>query len=161
MSYFTRPVAPISVDFLRIGGATANLPADPIITITGTPSNTNATVSSNELTLPSGSHWRIEVSNQAITNDDSNYSELHYVDIYDVNAASNIGFSGIISESNPGPGTGYLTRGRTTACALILNSDISTSITLRFQILGDSGDFKTSSDDLKIYGIVKIMELPV
>ncbi|MGA1706758.1 MAG: hypothetical protein ACO39X_06925 [Candidatus Nanopelagicaceae bacterium] len=160
MTYATRPVAPIAVDFLRLGAATGNLPANPILTITGTPTNTNATVSSNQITLPAGSHWRIEASNQAITSQDSNYSELFFLDIYDVNAASNVGFAGVISESIPGTNTGYLTRGRATACAFILSSDISTSMTLRLQIIAPSGELRTSTDGLKLYGIVKIMELP-
>ncbi len=160
MTYSTRPVAPFSVDFLRLGAAPGNLPTDPILTITGSTPNTNATVASNQITLPAGSHWRIEASNQAVTSQDSNYSELFFLDIYDVNAAANVGFAGVISESIPGTDTGYLTRGRATACALILNSDISTSITLRVQIIAPSGNLKTSSDGLKLYGIVKIMELP-
>jgi hypothetical protein len=148
------------VDFLRLYAASGNLPADPILTITGSTPNTNATVSSNEITLPAGSHWRIEASNQAVTSQDSNYSELFYLDIYDVNASANVGFAGILSESIPGTNTGYLTRGRATACAFILNSDISTSMTLRVQIIATAGNLKTSADDLKLYGIVKIIELP-
>jgi hypothetical protein len=160
MTYHTRPVAPFSVDFLRLYAASGNLPADPILTITGSTPNTNATVSSNEITLPAGSHWRIEASNQAVTSQDSNYSELFYLDIYDVNAAANVGFAGILSESIPGTNTGYLTRGRATACAFILNSDITTSMTLRVQIIATAGNLKTSGDALKLYGIVKIIELP-
>lgn len=164
MTFLSRPIAPFKTDFLRIGysGALTN---NPILTLSGSLDNTSATLASNQVTLYSGSHWRIEFSNSIIWVASGSRDELHYTYIYDVTASDVIGTKGTLSEiPNTTPSdTGYLTRGRTTACALILSSDISTSKSLRFQVEGNASDFNVmdGTDQTRFqYGIVKVMELP-
>tara|TARA_R100000388_G_scaffold65912_1_gene47879 strand:+ start:1811 stop:2263 length:453 start_codon:yes stop_codon:yes gene_type:complete len=149
MTNIMRKAIPIAVDFLRLS-YTGTPGANPILTLSGSLDNTSATFSGNEFTLYSGSHWRIEASQQVL---DVAVSDTYYLDIYSTTNAQAVGFHGIMS-------TSQLIRGRATSCAMILSSDISTSETFRIQVTADSGDLSASSDELDAYGILKIMELP-
>lgn len=164
MTFVGRPIAPFKTDFLRIG-YTGALTNNPVLTLTGTLDNTSATLSSNQVTLYSGSHWRIEFSNAIIFIAPGSRDEVHYAYIYSTTDSAIIGTKGTLTEcpDTTPSGTGYLTRGRATACALVLDSDISTSKTIQFQIEGNSTDFDVmdaASETRFQYGIVKIMELP-
>lgn len=149
MTNIMRKAIPVAVDFLRLS-YTGTPGANPILTLSGSLDNTRATLSGNEFTLYSGSHWRIEASPQAL---DISVSDTYYLDIYSTTNTQTVGFGGIMSTST-------LIRGRATACAMILSGDISTSETYRIQVTADSGDLIASTDLLNSYGILKIMELP-
>lgn len=149
MTNIMRKAVPVAVDFLRLS-YTGTPGANPILTLSGSLDNTRATLSGNEFTLYSGSHWRIEASPQAL---DISVSDTYYLDIYSTTNTQTVGFGGIMSTST-------LIRGRATACAMILSGDISTSETYRIQVTADSGDLIASTDLLNSYGILKIMELP-
>jgi hypothetical protein len=149
MTNIMRKSVPVAVDFLRLS-YTGTPGANPILTLSGSLDNTSATLSGNEFTLYSGSHWRIEASPQALN---ISVSDTYYLDIYSTTNTQTVGFGGIMSTST-------LIRGRATACAMILSGDISTSETYRIQVTADSGDLIASTDLLNSYGILKIMELP-
>ena len=149
MTNIMRKSVPVAVDFLRLS-YTGTPGANPILTLSGSLDNTSATLSGNEFTLYSGSHWRIEASPQVL---DISVSDTYYLDIYSTTNTQTVGFGGIMSTST-------LIRGRATACAMILSGDISTSETYRIQVTADSGDLIASTDLLNSYGILKIMELP-
>ena len=164
MTYQARQVAPFKVDFLRLGysGTMVN---NPIMELSGSLDNTRATLSNDEITLYSGSHWRIEFSNQLIRNASGVRDFLFKAQVYSVTDSQVLGTEGelsVVPQSSPSD-TGYLTRGRCTACALVLNGDISTSKVIRLQIEGLASRLTalTASDWTRVqYGIVKIMELP-
>lgn len=164
MTYQARQVAPFKVDFLRqeYSGAMVN---NPVMELSGSLNNTRATLSSNQITLYSGSHWRIEFGNQLIRGASGVRDFLFKSQIYSVTDGVVIGTEGelsLVPQSSPAD-NGYLTRGRCTACALVLNSDISTSKVIQFQIEGLASRLTalTASDWTRVqYGIVKIMELP-
>ena len=144
-----RKAVPIAVDFLRLS-YTGTPGANPIFTLSGSLDNTSATLSSDEITLYAGSHWRIEASQQVL---DIAVSDTYYLEIYSITNSQSVGFGGVMSTSTT-------IRGRATACALILSGDISTSETYRIQVIADDGDLTASTDQLDAYGILKIMELP-
>ena len=167
MTFLSRPVAPFKVDALRATYSGAMV-TNPVIQLSGTLTNTRATVSGNEVTLYSGSHWRIEVSNSVIgaaVRDFGTNSE-----IYSITDGGTIGTPGNCGafKNNTPTNNDYLTKGRSTACALVLNSDISTSKTLNFRILGPAAkllafvpNYDPSDTGYRYnYGIIKIMELP-
>lgn len=163
MTYFRRPIAPFKVDFIRIDVGPNPLTNDPILPLSGSPTHTNATRSGNEITVYSGSHWRIELSQVAIRA--ANVDLGAYAEIYSVTDSAITGTRGVLGAlpGTPPSNTQYLTQGRATACALILNSDITTSKTLRFQLdaLASNLFLETRTDrSYQNYGIVKILELP-
>lgn len=185
MTFIARPVAPLKVDFLKLdytgatSGTSGSAPltvANPIYSISGSIINTRATFTNNVFTLYSGSHWRIEASQSILANGDGNYrSDIYYLDIFSVTNQQNVGFPGILSESvspassgsasNPNTNNqGYLTRGRGTAQALILSSDISTSEEFRIQIIASAGTLgvQSASDRTRMQhgSILKIIEYP-
>ena len=164
MTFIERPAAPFKVDFLRIN-YTGTMVNNPVLELSGTLDNTSATLLNDRITIYSGSHWRIEFSNGIIANGDNpNVSDLYHASIYDETNSTILGQKGILSGGVPsGTSTGYLTRGSARASALVLDGDISTSLTLRVQIEGGASNLnaRTASNETRYqYGIVKIMELP-
>lgn len=165
MTYIGRPIAPVKVDFLQVWW-TGSLAANPlIITPQGTLGNTRATLSGNQVTLYSGSHWRVEFSPGIL--EAQIYDKTWPTSIYSVTDATTIGTKGFITLPPPASPTttSYLTRARPVACALILDSDITTSKVLEFHYENNaSGNFlaKTAAtgEERFQYNTVRIMELP-
>lgn len=152
MTFTARPIAPFKVDILSANNP-ASFTAGAQIPCTGSPINTSASVSSGAITLPAGSHWRIEYS-ATFTGDSNGYTQF------------NIGFysttdSVYVGQSCWGttPTQNQSRKGRVVATALILNSDISTSKTIEARIISQVD--MTASAYLSL-GIptFRIMELP-
>ena len=61
MTFTARPVAPFSIDILSAGDP-SSFAADQKIPCTGTTGQTRATISSGQITVYAGSHWRLEYS---------------------------------------------------------------------------------------------------
>lgn len=162
MTFISRPVAPFKTDALRVSYSGAMVD-NPISQLSGTLGNTRATFSGNELTIYSGSHWRIEFSNSIIQPAVVDYGT--YSRIYSITDGSPLGSRGVMGAiANQTPtNNDYLRLGRAAACALILDSSINTSKVLRFEVEGLASKltFYSGVGNTRYeYGIVKIMELP-
>lgn len=162
MTFIGRPVAPFKTDFLRVSFS-GTMTNNPVAVLSGSLDNTNATISGNTITVYSGSHWRIEYSNSIIQPAILDYGTFSR--IYSVTDAATIGTRGVMCAvpANPPSNTQYLTMGRAVACALILDSDISTSKTLQFEVEGNAADltyYGGSLDTRFQYGILRVLEIP-
>jgi hypothetical protein len=162
MTFLSRPVAPFKTDALRVSYS-GTMVDNPISQLSGSLGNTRATLSGNEITIYSGSHWRIEFSNSIIQPAILDFGT--YSRIYSVTDSIVIGTRGVMGAlKNTTPtNNDYLRLGRAAACALILDSSISTSKVLRFEVEGLASKLTYYAGSLETryqYGIVKIMELP-
>ena len=120
MTFTARPVAPFSIDILSAGDP-SSFAANQKIPCTGTPGQTRATISSGQITVYAGSHWRLE------------YSPCFRIGPWEIQFYS-VTDGDYIGQSCWGtaPGRYPERKGRLTACALLLNSDISTSKVIEF-----------------------------
>ena len=151
MTFTARPVAPFSVDILSAGDP-SSFAADQKIPCTGTPGQTRATISSGQITVYAGSHWRLEYSPCFA----SGHWEIQFYSVTD---------SSYIGQSCWGTGIGnyHERKGRLTACALLLNSDISTSKVIEARIVSQNGMVSRVASAAPIgFGNAsfRIMELP-
>jgi hypothetical protein len=126
MTFTARPIAPLKIDILSVTDP-ASLTAGQQIPCTGSPSETRATVSSGQVTVYSGSHWRIEFS--PCFNDGA-----WEIELYSVTDGARIGFTCWGTSPSYTP----LLKGRVCACALILDSDISTSKVIEARIVSQT-----------------------
>ena len=154
MTFTARPVAPFSIDILSAGDP-SSFADDQKIPCTGTPGQTRATISSGQITVYAGSHWRLEYS-PCFTN------SAWEIQFYSVTDGGYIGQS--CWASGPSPHATYNERkGRLTACALILNSDISTSKVIEARIVsaGNMGSRVSATYNMGFGNAsFRIMELP-
>jgi len=150
MTYISRKVLTLKVDFLSLS-YTGTVVNNPVFSLSGSLNNTSATLANDKITLYSGSHWRIESSQQVFSV--SSVGAICFSQIYSVTNSQTVGFDGVLSRD-------VEVRGRETATALILSGDISTSEEFQFQVQGTSSQLSASTDPLYLYGVVKIMELP-
>lgn len=151
MTFTARPVAPFSIDILSAGDP-SSFAADQKIPCTGTPGQTRATINSGQITVYAGSHWRLE------------YSPCFTIAPWEIQFYS-VTDGDYIGQSCWGTGVGsyHERKGRLTACALILNSDISTSKVIEVRIISESGmGSRTSATYNMGFGNAsfRIMELP-
>ena len=116
MTFKARPIAPFKIDVLSASDP-ATFSAGSQIPCTGSPTKTNAGVSAGRITLPAGSHWRVEYS-AAFAG--TCQFEIGLFSITD---------NGYIGQSLWGttPTEHPTRKGRVVATALILSSDIVTS----------------------------------
>lgn len=156
MTFTARPIAPFKIDILA-GSNPSSYTAGAQIPCSGTPNNTTASVSSGQITLPAGSHWRIEYSPAFSSTDPSNAYVKYEIGLYSVTDSQYIGQS--LFASSDGAGFDPNKAGRCVATALILNSEITTSMTIEARIVSQS---QMTSATLNIYGTstFRIMELP-
>lgn len=123
--------------------------------ISGSIVNTSATISSNELTLPAGSHWRVTFSGGQRYAGSNHSGAATTIQFYDPNASAFVGIQAHCT------GFEALTKGRSEACALILNSDINTSLTLRcYYKVPTSGTWSQTTAAIYSRISMVIMELP-
>jgi hypothetical protein len=156
MTFTARPIAPFTVDILA-GLNPSSYTAGAQIPCSGTTSNTGATISSGQITLPAGSHWRIEYS-PAFASTDATTGYVRYeIGLYSVTDSQYIGQT--MFASADGAGFDPNKAGRCVASALILDSEITTSKTLEARIISQS---QMTGSTLNIYGTAtfRIMELP-
>lgn len=155
MTFTARPVAPFSIDILSAGDP-SSFADDQKIPCTGTPGQTRATISSGQITVYAGSHWRLEYSPCFTTSP-------WEVQFYSVTDEDYIGQS-CLGSGPPPHSSNHARKGRPTACALILNSDISTSKVIEVRIVsaGSMGS-RVSATYSKGFGNAsfRIMELPI
>ena len=133
-------------------GDPSSFVADQKIPCTGTPEQTRATISSGQITVYAGSHWRLEYSPCFA-------SGQWEIQLYSVTDSSYIGQSCWAT----GVGNYHERKGRLTACALLLNSDISTSKVIEARIVSQSGMVSRAASAYPMgYGNAsfRIMELP-
>lgn len=153
MTFTARPVAPFKVDILS-AGEPSSLVVGQQIPCTGSPTETSATVSGGQITLPAGSHWRIEYS--ACFAGDSSGDCSFEIGFY---SFSSLGF---IGHSLYGSSDGYnpTRMGRCVATLLLLNSQITTSTTIEARIIAQTA--MTSGLPYSYIGKAgfRIMELP-
>lgn len=153
MTFKARPIAPFKIDILSASDP-STFSAGSQIPCTGSPSKTNATVSSGRITLPAGSHWRIEYS--------AAFAGLCQFEI----GLFSITDNGYIGQSLWGttPTQNPTRKGRVVACALILNSDIVTSKTIEARIISQTNMAANGeSGTTYLYNglpTFRIMELP-
>ena len=117
MTYTRKRVSPFKIDVLKIDKKSGQRQD-----IAGSIVNTRATLhNSNErIRLYSGSHWRISWSAGQLYESGNNNKFINTT-IYDWTNSAYIGTNGVCS------GWYHLTRGRSVASALILNSDITSN----------------------------------
>jgi len=154
MTFTARPIAPFRVDVLTASDP-SSFTANSQIPCTGTPQKTGASVSSGAITLPAGSHWRIEYS--AVFAGDATYGYSQFeIGLYSTTDFAYVGQScwGTTPTQNNSR------KGRVVATALILNSDISTSKTIEARII--SQVIMSSAVAFPSVGLptFRIMELP-
>jgi hypothetical protein len=115
-------------DIINTGGpASYASGADIVSPIIGTSGRTNATISSNQITLTSGSHWRLEWSpSQSIGATGSTTFEAQF---YSVTDGAYVGQSTFAGSQNAD-----LRKCRIVATHFILSSEITTSITLECRL---------------------------
>ena len=152
MTFTARPIAPFSIDILSADDP-ASFTAGQKIPCTGSPTETGAAVSSGQITVYAGSHWRIEYS-PVFT------GGQFEIGLYSVTDGGYIGQSCWGTTPNNYPQR----KGRLTACALILNSEISTSKIIEARIISQvsMGSRLTNSNYYRAAGApnFRIMELP-
>lgn len=153
MTFTARPIAPFSADILSVGNP-SSYTAGQQIPVTGTPSKTNATVSSGQFTLPAGSHWRIELSVNFL-GDPVTGSAAFEFQFYSVTDSAYIGQSGWGSGNST---AGDSRKGRVCCTALVLNSEITTSKTIEARLISSID----TADGAAYIGTnnLRIMELP-
>jgi len=156
MTFTARPIAPFKVDILA-GSNPSSYTAGTQIPCSGTPSNTTATVSSGQITLPAGSHWRIEYSPAFSSTDTSQAYVKYEIGLYSVTDSQYIGQS--LFASSDAAGFDPNKAGRCVATALILNSEITTSMSIEARIVSQTN---MTGATLNISGTstFRIMELP-
>lgn len=156
MTFTARPIAPFKIDILA-GGNPSTYTAGAQIPCSGTPSNTTATVSSGQIILPAGSHWRIEYSPAFASTDNTTGYVKYEIGLYSVTDSQYIGQS--LFASSDGAGFDPNKAGRCVASALILNLEITTSKTIEARLVSQS---QMTGATLNIMGTstFRIMELP-
>lgn len=161
MTFTARPIAPFKIDILE-GSDPSSFTAGAQIPCTGTPSNTNATVSSGQITLPAGSHWRLEYSPAFLSTDTTNGYVKYQISFYSVTESNNIGQ--VMYASSDGSNYDPNRAGRCVASALILNSQITGSYTVEVKLLSELNMTGASSfpsyDNTVGKSTFRIMELP-
>ncbi len=155
MTYTARPISPFKVDILT-GSNPASYTADAQIPCTGTPSTT-ATVSSGQITLPAGSHWRVEYSPAFSSTDNTNGYVKYEIGLYSVTDSQYIGQS--LFASSDGASFDPNKAGRCVASALILNSEITTSMTIEARIVSQT-NMTSATQNRDGSATFRIMELP-
>ena len=158
MTFTARPIAPFTVDILA-GSDPSSFTAGTKIPGTGTPSNTRVTVSSGQITLLSGSHWRLEYSPNFFSTDLTNGYVKYEIAFYSVTDSQYIGQS--MFASSDGAGFDPNKAGRCVASALVLDSDITISKTIEARIVSQS-QMASGSATANYYGTAtfRVMELP-
>ena len=127
MTYQQAGTADVKVDIINTGWpASYSGGADIVSPITGTGGRTGATISSNQITLSSGSHWRLEWSPSQSIGSGATTFEAQFYSITDSAYVGQSTFAG--SQNND------LRKCRIVATHLILSSEISTSITLECRL---------------------------
>lgn len=154
MTYTSRPIAPFKVDILSVGNP-SSYTAGQKIPITGTPKNTSVTISSGQITLPAGSHWRLEYSGSFLGAAPS-YATQFEIQFYSVTDDEYIGNSATGST----PGQNNARRGRVVASTLVLSSEISTSKVIEVKIVSQTNLTGLGSLNYNGKPSLRIMELP-
>lgn len=153
MTFTARPIAPFKIDILSASDP-SSFAAGQKIPCTGTPTNTGATVSSGQITISAGSHWRIEYSANFLG---GSVGECQFeIGLYSITDSQYIGHSLWGSGENQNP-----TRmGRVVATALVLNSEISTSKVIEARIISQVQMSSSSAINYVGKPGFRIMELP-
>lgn len=155
MTYQRKAIAPFKIDVIKVDDSASFDGSYNWLGISGSIVNTNASISSNELTLPAGSHWRVTFSGGQRYATGAYPGAATTIGFYDPNTSSFVGIKGNCTGFNA------LKRGRSEACALILNSDITTSLTLRcYYGIPTSGTWSRNTISLYRNLSLVIMELP-
>lgn len=155
MTFQVKKVSPFDVDILTVTNSTAYDGSYNWLNISGSIVNTRATLSSDEITLPAGSHWRVTFSGGQQFAGSGSPGAQTTIQFYDPNAAAFVGIQAHCT------GFSALTKGRPEACALILNSEISTSKTLRcYYKIKTSGTWQRTTAPIYDHLSMVIMELP-
>lgn len=154
MTFTARPVAPFKIDILS-GSDPSSFTAGSQIPCTGTPTNTGATVSSGQITISSGSHWRLEYS-AVFSGHPSTGNTQFEIQFYSTTDGTYIGQS----LWGTSPTENQNRKGRVVCTALILNSDISTSKTIEARIVSQNNMSSASGAAFQGKMTFRIMELP-
>ena len=153
MTYTSRPIAPFKIDILSAGNP-SSYTAGQKIPFTGTPKNTTALVSSGQVTIYEGSHWKIEYS--AVFQGHPTTGACQFeIQLYSVTDSAYIGHSAwgtSLSYNNA-------RKGRVVATAFLLSSEISTSKVIEARIISQS---QMSEPTFNFNGkpTLRVMELP-
>lgn len=154
MTYTSRPVAPFKIDILSAGNP-SSYTAGQKIPFTGTPKNTSAAVSSGQITIYEGSHWKIEYS--PVFAGDATTGQCQFeIQFYSVTDSAYIGHSAWGTT----PSYNNARKGRVVATAFLLSSEISTSKVIEARIISQS---LMTDSTYNCYGkpTLRVMELPV
>ncbi len=154
MTFIARPIAPFSVDILATDDP-SSFSAGYQIPCSGTPTNTRATVNAGQITVYAGSHWRLEYSARFFGPAPS-YETQFEIQFYDITNSSFIGQSCWGTTPNQNAAR----KGRLVCTALILDSQINTSITVETRVVYQVN--MGSASAFPYYGTptCRIMELP-
>ena len=158
MSFQPSPVADVDIDLVGVGWpASYSTAADIVIPIVGSGGRTRATINSNQITLPAGSHYRLELSYSVFGT--SPAAQSARIEIQWYNYTDGVYFG----QSAYGAGDAYddSRTGRICATALVLDSDISTSLVVEARIKACLATLRDG--DIAEYSknpTLRIMELP-
>ena len=153
MSYLALPRANFKCDTLKITQRTS-LSAGDEWSISDSPKNTRATLSNGKITVYSGSHWILQskVGNQLYI---SAFTGEYRTQFHD--GTNYVGFPAIMTNLDD------LTCSVNFARALILSSDISTSVTLSIKcsFTSDTVTHWNTGSNLEPISSLNIMEIPI
>tara|TARA_R100000773_G_C4219468_1_gene118049 strand:- start:1129 stop:1590 length:462 start_codon:yes stop_codon:yes gene_type:complete len=152
MSYLALSRATFRCDILKVNIKTS-LSAGDEWTIADSPIHTRATLNSGKITIYTGSHWLIE-SKVGAQLPNLSLSSEYITQLHD--GSNYVGFPAIMSNINALNCSTNFTR------ALILSSDISTSMTLSIKCKSVTGTIGNNSTGATYEPVetIKIMELP-
>ena len=154
MTYTSRPIAPFKIDILSTSDP-SSFAAGQQIPFTGTPSNTTASISSGQITIYEGSHWKIEYSPVFAGHSTTGQCQFE-IQLYSVTDSSYIGHSAWGTT----PNQNHTKKGRLVASAFILSSEISTSKVIEARIVSQAQMTSASSYDYLGTPSLRAIELP-
>ena len=155
MTFQPKKISPFRTDILEVRDSTSTSSGYNWLNISGSILKTNATLGTNEITLPAGSHWRLTFCGGQRYAGGSQTGAETAIQFWDTGAGQFVGLQGHCT------GFSALTKGRSEACLLLRNADISTSITLRcFYKTPTSGNWQQTTSSYYDHLSLVIMELP-
>lgn len=157
MSYNPAPVADVDIDVINTGWPASYSSTNQILPIVGAGGRTRATIASNQITIYAGSHWRLEWSpSQTVP---TNFNGFYEAQFYNVTDSVYIGLDTRCAT----PLAGDLRKCRTVCSAIILDSDITTSMTLEVRFSTCSTNLRdgdASGYEIHKFPTIRVFEIP-
>lgn len=136
MTYIARPIAPFNVDLLSIGTPSSYNTNNTKVPITGTPVNTNVTVSNGQITLSANKNYRLEASYAlGSTSTGVAWEYDATIQLYNVTDSTYVGNPCLLCPANNVyQSYTHDKNGRSVASLLVTKSELTSSITYELKI---------------------------